>query len=242
MEIQIFVAKANKHGSIESGDTLDFVERPNGGISAVMVDAQISGYLSKSISATIVRKAIGLLAEGVRDGAAARAASDYLFTERNGSVTAYLNIVSVDLQTRTLVISRNDPTPIYIAQGDQIEFLSGESNPIGASRNIRPAISEISLETGITIVTFTDGILQAGSYYERKFDIPTLLESMLQEQNPSAQSIADTILAEAIRLDLGRPNDDMSLLVLRVLSNDSDHIRRMSVSIPVKMHSSEFTS
>ena len=65
---------------------------------------------------------------------------------------------------------------------------------------------------------------------------------MLQEQNPSAQSIADTILAEAIRLDLGRPNDDMSLLVLRVLSNDSDHIRRMSVSIPVKMHSSEFSS
>lgn len=238
MEIQISVAKINKHDSIESGDTLEFVERPNGGISAVMVDVQASSRLAKSISSTVVRKAINLLAEGVRDGAAARAASDYLFTERNGKVSAYLNIISVDLQTFTLVISRNNPTPVYIAQGDQIEYLSGESTSIGSSRNIRPAISEISLETGITVVTFTDGLLHAGSYYGQNFDIQTRLEAMLQEQNPSAQSIADTILAEAIKLDQSRPNDDMSILVLRVLANEPDHIRRMNLSLPVKKHNS----
>ncbi|MCJ7623343.1 MAG: serine/threonine-protein phosphatase [Anaerolineaceae bacterium] len=240
MEIQISVAKTNKHDSIESGDTLEFVERPNGGISVVIVDAQTSGPLAKSISSTVVRKAINLLAEGVRDGAAARAASDYLYTERNGKVSAYMNIISVDLQTCTLVISRNNPTPVYIAQGDKIEHLSGESTPIGSSRNIRPAISEISLESGITIVTFTDGLLHAGSYYGQNFDIQTRLEAMLQEQNPSAQSIADTILSEAIKLDQCRPNDDMSLLVLRVLSNESDHIRRMNISLPVKFHKSNF--
>jgi hypothetical protein len=51
------------------------VERPNGGLSVVLADGQSSGRGAKAISLLVVRKVIGLLAEGVRDGAAARAAS-----------------------------------------------------------------------------------------------------------------------------------------------------------------------
>ena len=233
MEIQIAVAKTNKYGSEESGDTLESVERPNGGISVVLADAQTSGRAAKTISSTVVRKAIGLLAEGVRDGAAARAASDYLYTERNGKVPAFLNIISVDFLTRTIVITRNNPTPIYLAHDEIIEKLSGESAPIGVSRNIRPTISEISLESGITIVTMTDGITKAGSHIGVSIDIPTLLGSMLEEQSPSAQSLADTILTEAVRLDNNRPNDDMSLIVLRVLPYETDCIRRMTIKLPM---------
>jgi serine phosphatase RsbU (regulator of sigma subunit) len=233
MEIQIAVVKTSKFGSEESGDSLEFVERPNGGISIVMSDARKSGKNAKAISSAVVRKAISLLAEGVRDGACARAASDFLFTERNGRVSAYLNIISVDLQTNTLVISRNNPTPIYIAQGDRIETLSGEATPIGTSRNIRPSISEISLEAGITALTYTDGLGQAGEQYGLHFDVCTLLESLLEEQEPTSQEIADTIIADAIRLDHGRPTDDMSLVVLRVLSQSKDKIRRINVRLPI---------
>ena len=232
MEIQIAVAKINKHDTLESGDTLEFVERPHGGISVVMADAQISGNAAKAVSSSVVRKVIGMLGEGIRDGAAARAASDFLFTERNGSVFAYLNIISIDLQTCTIVISRNNPTPSYVAFGERIETLSGESHPIGTSRNIRPAISEIALESGITVMTFTDGLLNAGNNLGVSFDICTLLESLLEEQDPSAQSIADTILNEAIRLDNQKPQDDMSLVVLRVLPHFSDPIRRMTIKLP----------
>ena len=105
MEINIAVAKTNKYAVSESGDTLEIVERPNGGVSVVMADGQTSGHGAKVISTMVVRKVISLLADGVRDGAAARAASDYLFTERNGKVTATLNILSVDLQTSTIVIT-----------------------------------------------------------------------------------------------------------------------------------------
>lgn len=43
MEIQIAVAKTTKYGSQESGDTLEVVERPNGGLSVVLCDGQASG-------------------------------------------------------------------------------------------------------------------------------------------------------------------------------------------------------
>jgi serine phosphatase RsbU (regulator of sigma subunit) len=240
MEIQIAVAKTNKYAVSESGDTLEVVERPHGGVSVVLADGQTSGRGAKAVSTLVVRKVISLLAEGVRDGAAARAASDYLFTERHGKVSATLNVLSADLQSGTLVITRNNPAPIFVARGDQIECLNSESKAIGTSRNIRPLISEIALEGWTSIVMYTDGILHAGSRYGQDLDICTLLESLLEEQDPSSQEIADAVLSHAIQLDQGRPNDDMSIVVLRVLPFESDLIRRMTVRLPVVFTPSQF--
>src|SRR5512142_287218 len=148
MEIQVSVAKINKYASYESGDTLEVTERPNGGLSVVLADGQTSGRGAKLVSSLVVRKVIGLLADGVRDGAAARAASDFLFTERGGKVSATLNILSTDLQTGTVVITRNNPVPVFIARQDKIDCLDSESIPLGTSRNLRPTISEIALDVG----------------------------------------------------------------------------------------------
>ena len=233
MEIQIAVAKTNKYATSESGDTLEVVERPNGGVSIVLADGQTSGRGAKVISSMVVRKVISLLAEGVRDGAAARAASDHLYTERAGKVSATLNILSADLQTNTIVIARNNRSPVFIAQGDRIECLSSESSPIGNSRNVRPSISEVPLEYRTTVVMYTDGITNAGDRYGDNFDLCTLLESLLDEQEPGAQQIADALLTQAMRLDQNRPNDDMSVVVLRVMQRNVDQIRRMTVTLPV---------
>jgi len=233
MEIQIAVAKTSKYAVSESGDTLEVVERPTGGVSIVLADGQSHGRGAKVISTMVVRKVISLLAEGVRDGAAARAASDYLYAERGGKVSATLNIISADLQSGTLVLARNNPTPIFLARNEEIECLSSESQAIGTSRNIRPVISELPLEAGITLVVFTDGILHAGDRTGLAFDVCTLMQSLLEDQDPPAQEIADNLLSQAIRLDQGRPNDDMSIVVLRVLPRESDEIRRMTVLLPV---------
>jgi serine phosphatase RsbU (regulator of sigma subunit) len=233
MEIQIAVAKTNKYATSESGDTLEVVERPNGGMSVVLADGQTSGRGAKAISTLVVRKVISLLAEGVRDGAAARAASDYLYTERSGKVSATLNILSADFQTGTLVITRNNPAPVFVAQGDKIECLSSESQPIGTTRNLRPAISELQLMIGTTVVAYTDGLIHAGDRTGQFLDICTLLSGYLEEQTPSSHEIANGLLAEAIRNDQGRPNDDMSVVVLRVVAGVDDQIRQLSVRLPV---------
>ena len=233
MEIQVAVAKANQYASLESGDTLEVVERPNGGVSIVLSDGRASGRDAKAVSTMVVRKVIALLAEGVRDGAAARAASDYLFTERHGNATAYLNILSADLQSGTLVITRNNPTPIFVAHGDRVECLAGEANPIGVDRNVRPAVLEIALQPGTTVVMYTDGLTKAGRESGEFFDVCMLLDALVEDDAPSAQEIADQLLAQAMRLDNGHPNDDMSVVALQVLARTTDQVRRLSVSLPV---------
>jgi serine phosphatase RsbU (regulator of sigma subunit) len=233
MEVQIAVSKINKYASSESGDTVEVVERPNGGLSVVMADGQSSGKGAKWISTLVVRKVITLLSEGIRDGASARAASDYLFTERKGKVSATLNIFSVDLQTNTLVITRNNPAPVLLAMGDQIKSLEEESKPIGLYRDTRPWISELPLEPNLIAIMFTDGLIHAGSRQGRQMDIKTVLQCFSEEEACSPQEIADTLLNQSLQLDEGRPVDDTSIVVLRVSNYEGDLVRRMSVRLPL---------
>jgi serine phosphatase RsbU (regulator of sigma subunit) len=233
MEVQIAVAKINKYAVSESGDTLEVVERPNGGLSVVLADGQSSGRGAKAISLLVVRKVIGLLAEGVRDGAAARAASDALYTDKQGKVISTLNIASLDLSSGTIVLTRNNPAPMFICRGEQIDILEEESIPLGTSRNVRPLISEIAIEPGLTIVIYTDGLVHAGKRRGMPMDVGAMLRSVLEDQDPTPQMLADTLLAQAISLDDNRPADDISVLVLKVSARSGDNVRRMAVRLPI---------
>jgi serine phosphatase RsbU (regulator of sigma subunit) len=234
MEVQIAVSKIRKYATSSSGDTVEVVERPQGGLSVVMADGQSSGRGAKSVSTLIVRKVISLLAEGVRDGAAARAASDSLYTERGGKVSATLNIVSIDQLTRTVVITRNNPSPALLACGDEIRLLDEPSQPIGLYRGTRPVISEVPLEIGLTVVVYTDGLVHAGERTGEHLDVATCLKALLESEAPAPQVIADALLEHASKLDQGRPVDDISVVVVSVLRFLGDEVRRMTVRLPLQ--------
>jgi len=236
MEVQIAVSKVNKYAVSESGDTLEVVERPNGGLSVVLADGQSSGRGAKAISQMVVRKVIGLLAEGVRDGATARAASDALFTEKQGKVISTLNIASVDLSSGTIVLTRNNPAPMYVCRDGRIDCLEEESIPLGTSRNVRPLITEIAVEPSLIIVIYTDGLIHAGKRRGMPMDVGATIRSVVEDQDPSPQMLADTLLAEAVSLDENRPADDISVLVLKVAARTGDTVRRMTVRLPIERH------
>ena len=233
MEVQISVAKVQKYAVSDSGDTVEVVERPQGGLSVVMADGQSSGRGAKSISSLVVRKVISLLAEGVRDSAAARAASDTLFTERKGKVSATLNIVSIDQQTRTMVITRNNPAPALVAVQDQIQVLDEPCHPVGFYRETRPVITEVSLVPGLMAVVFSDGLIHAGDRCGEHMDVVAYFQTLLEEEVPSPQLIADSFLEHAMRLDERRPVDDITVVVVGVLKLAGDEVRRMTVRLPL---------
>jgi serine phosphatase RsbU (regulator of sigma subunit) len=234
MEAYIAVAKTGKYATSESGDTVEMVERPNGGISLVLVDGQRSGKAAKTISNLVARKALSLLAEGVRDGAAARAASDYLYTSRSGKVMATLNILSIDLLSSTMVITRNNPAPVFVIEGGELRQLNDAVDPVGIRRGIRPQITEISLSRGLTAICYTDGITYAGDRDGAPFKVEAFIDKLMQENLTAPQKWADAILEEAYRLDQARPVDDMSVVVASILPKGKDDIRRLSARMPLK--------
>ncbi len=233
MEVQVAVVKVSKYATSSSGDTVEVVERPQGGVSVVLADGQSSGKGAKTVSSLVVRKVISLLAEGVRDGAAARAASDSLFTEKSGKVSATLNILSVDQLSRTLVITRNSPAPALLIHNEQVKLLNEPSIPIGLYRDTRPVISEVPLESGLTAIVFSDGMVHAGERIGQPMDITDFVRELVEDQPSSPQALADQLLEHAMRLDQHRPADDISLVVMSILPNKGDETRRMTVRLPL---------
>jgi len=235
MEIEVAVSKIGKWAMSQSGDTLEMIERPRGGFSFVLVDGQRSGAPAKAIANLVARKAISDLAEGVRDGAVARAAHDYLYTYKGGRVSATLNILSVDLVTQTLVLSRNSHCPVVVVTPeDGMKLLDDPVGPIGTQRVTKPSITELPLQEGTLAVVYTDGLERAGARSTPVFDIPGALREIAEQGQVAAARIADGLLERALALENGRPRDDISVLVLRVAERSADNdARHLTLRVPL---------
>ncbi len=233
MYISVAVAKVDKWAVRQGGDTLEIIERPRGGLSLVLADGQSSGPGAKRISLAVVRKVISELGEGVRDGAAARAANDVLYAMRGGRVSATLVILSVDMDDRDVVITRCGEPPVFVRDADgRWAMLPGQAPPLGFHRRMRPLVTTVPLEPGLMVCAFTDGLIHAGARRGRSLDIAATLER-LQATSTGAQALADGLLAAAMALDEGRPVDDTSVAVLAVREGEGTGPRRLTVEMGV---------
>ncbi|MCC6315657.1 MAG: SpoIIE family protein phosphatase [Thermomicrobiales bacterium] len=231
--IDIGVAKTNKYASRESGDTVEVVERPGGGISAVVCDGQGSGRAAKTLSVLVTSKAVAMLTEGVRDGAVARGVHDSLFAFRHGQVSATLEILSVDLRSNTVVATRNTVTPMIAGPIGAPHLYESDAGPIGRYHLGRPHVAQWPLEIGFVAVVVTDGVVTAGRHCGHS---PIDLLTWVADVDPAtpAADLAHRLLVEAIALDRDRPGDDMSVVALRLRESETEPlVRRMAVQIPL---------
>lgn len=235
--VEIGVAKVNKYASRESGDTVEVVERPLGGVTAVLADGQGSGAGAKALSLMLTAKAVALIKEGVRDGAVARAMHDILFAARGGKVSASIDLVTVDLWKSTVLLTRNSASPAIVVTEDRVEVVAGEAGAIGTAAFVRPKVHSFPLTERTSVWVVSDGISGAG----KKFGTPPLdLPAVCGQQAIAAlgaQERADRLLSLALASDRGRPADDMTVIAL-VAHNDeaSDGVRRMHIALPVERH------
>jgi len=232
LELRVAAAKVGKYASRESGDTLEMIERPRGGVSFVLVDGQTSGRGAKTISNVVARKVVSLLGEGVRDGAAARAAHDYLFTHYQGKVRADLTILSLDMTTQTIVLSRNTHCPTIVFQEGEWSLIQDMAEPVGLTTFTKPTIVEFPFQAGTYVVISTDGLWSAGAR-KQEWDVLGFIREAV-ERDAEPESVAQSLLCKATELDAGRPADDVSILVLGVLSRaDGRGVRRLVVHVPI---------
>ncbi len=235
LAIDVAIAKTNKYASRESGDTAELVERPGGGFSVVTVDGQGSGRAAKSLSLLVTSKAVALLKEGVRDGAGARAAHDHLFAYRHGRVSATLDIVSADLSSGTVVVTRNAGTPMIVGRSGVYEAVPGGSGPIGLYHLTRPAVTQLPITAGLQIVLCTDGVVMAGerSGPHGRFDIASFARVTFTD-GMGAEELTDCLLQEAIRRDEDRPSDDMTVVALALREHtETTIVRRLAAFMPL---------
>ena len=98
----------------------------------------------------------------------------------------------------------------------------------------KPVILELPLLAPTWLILFTDGILEAGQHNGAGFALADWVSTRLEQGFASPAALADALLAEAMARDQGRPHDDMSVLVLGLLSRTSvDPARRLAMRFPM---------
>ncbi len=262
-KIRFGVAKISKYAVKESGDTVEIVERPldtnfNGGFTAVLVDGQGSGRSAKQTSNFVASHCVELVKQGVRDGAVARAANDHLYFYKSGGVSATLNLISLDFATNSLILTRNNPLPLYLGRwesagepttesaGGKTSSKAGELRPVvlsldeesvelGIYPQARPVVRQFDLMPGLLVVAFSDGISHAGERFnagEPVLDVAAFTRQKLEAGTLDAAQIADELLELAMAADRRRPQDDMSVVILTVGPSTGTPVpRRMSLEV-----------
>ncbi len=230
--VEVAWAKMPKGGLGESGDSIELVERPLGGVSLILADGQGSGAAARRISRMVAMKAVSLLSDGSRDGAVARAVQDMLYTAREGRVTATLAILSVDLSTRSAVVARNSPCPVVVRQDKTIFRLEGHAEVIGTYKRTKPAMTELPLLPDTVLATFSDGIIHAGRRVGKSLPWAELDAELAELDAVHLGQWVQSVLDRAIDLDQGRPQDDMSIMALAVVEDERPPLRWLRASIP----------
>lgn len=231
LRADLATAKTSHYATRESGDTVELVERPDGGFTLVLVDGQGHGFPAKMLSLQLTSKAVALIKEGVRDGAVARAVHDYLHAYRGGRVSATLDLLSLDLGTNHVLVTRNAEVPGLVRRAGAWEMLPSHSGPIGPRRHMRPTVDHFDVVCGLQIVLHTDGVARAGERFGAPLDI---LAAAQRTGEATAQGVVDALLAAAVAADRGKPHDDMTVIALTIGARDeADVVRRLTANVPL---------
>ncbi len=232
MELQAAISKTDRYSSVEQGDKVEIIERPHGGISIIMAEGKLSGRRSRSIAMKAVHSILNLISSGLHDGAASRTVLTSINDEHKGKAQVSLSIISCDLDSQSIVITKNNTTPVLTVFEGVVDYLRFDSESKD-ELSIEPSVYQFEIEECRDFILVSDGVLKAGSQYEQTLDLRISVESLFEDDEPTAQEVADAILTQAVNQDLGRPQDDMTVTVLRISPSPSTNIRRECIHFPI---------
>ncbi len=241
MVIEFGIAKTGCFENTESTETTEIIERPSGGQSVVYCSGKRNGSKSKIISSVITNKVLEKIAESFRDSSSVKSVSDQINREYAGEVSGDFCMLSADFESETIVVSRLTANPVFFYQRGAVNVWDTKTHLLGSGKGIHPSITEIPIESGSVVVMLSKGILNAGCSAGEKADITELILSTIEDNEElSADRIADFFLKCAEAMDENKPKDDMTAIVIKVSSTSPAHARRMLVTCPVPQYQSIF--
>ena len=218
MEIKVGIARTSKYAMDYCGDSCDIAERPHGGISAVIADGQGNGLAAHHTSSWVVNKAVSLIADGTRDGAVARAVHDYLYAMKDRKVSCTLTVLSAEVETETVVISRNSNCPVIVWTEEYETVYDEAVGPIGVNRHMKPLMYQVPFAPGMMVVSYTDGVQAAGKKRGgATADFEKIMKIIRKNHASEAEYVARSILEYALELDHAQAGDDMTVVVLGIV-------------------------
>jgi stage II sporulation protein E len=143
-----------------------------------------------------------------------------------------IDMVVVDLFSGQLEFVKIGAAPSYIKRGREVEIIYNHTLPVGVLSQVDVESDRRMLQEGEVLIMTTDGVLDAQRKVARQDEwMCWNLRRLRQEEDMSV--LAEAILTDSIDVADGRIDDDMMVVVARLVSADSEleSYRRVQSSV-----------
>ena len=230
-QLEFAWSAAPKWPNAASSDLVGVAVRKNGSSVAIMIDVQGSGSTGNGLAHTLLRFALDIAESGVSEELVAQAANQHLYAVREGRVSAAVQVISLDWNTREMKLCGFGDCVIgQYSHGDWATRLFRAAGA-GTSRAVPPHTMTMAIEPDDQIIFANDGIAR---------DEDGLRSCLPDNSHPTrGAGLADHIVRAAIERDGGRTRSDMAVTVISLTAQPDGHrMASGSLILPLRTHRS----
>ena len=200
------VCGAKKFNSKESGDTHSVIRIGMDKYLMALSDGMGSGQKAEEGSKLAINLIENFYQAGFDSDITIDSVNKLLLQNGEEDFSA-VDIVVIDLKNGNCDMYKVGSPCSFVKKKDSVEYIEAGALPLGILEEIRPSVSAKIIKNNDMLILFTDGILDA---YGDEILLRNYIE-MCNTSNP--QTLADSILNEALKLNNYAPNDDMTVMV-----------------------------
>lgn len=207
-------AVAAKGGGLVSGDSHTIMELGKGKLAIAISDGMGNGLRAREESRETLRLLEQILQSGISEKVAIKSINSILALRTTDEVFATLDLAMINLHNATLRFLKIGSSPSFIKRGDEVIQLSGNNLPIGIIEHVELDTVSTTLKCDDILVMMSDGLFDGPKHVVNN---DLWLERKIKEmKTDDPQEIADLLLEEVIRGELGVIHDDITVVVAKV--------------------------
>lgn len=211
--VQIGLAKITKEESDFSGDSNLQLKLDDGKYLLAISDGMGSGLNARETSSTVLKFLKSFLVAGFEKEKTLELINSSLNLDVNEEMYASLDLAIFDLYEGNLYSIKNGANSTYIKNKKNIKILNSTEMPLGIVNKITSKEECTKLNDNDIIVFSSDGVMETKEIIKNDW----LEEFLKNASTNNVQKLADLILAEAIENNYGVVEDDMTVIVVKVL-------------------------
>lgn len=210
------VSRLPKAGEEVSGDTFSCTYLPSGELLMALSDGMGSGDDACEESEQVIELLEQMTEAGFSESSAIRLINSIYMAREEAHSFATADIAVLNLYRKSCQFVKCGASTTYLYHQGEMERIEGEALPIGVMNEMEPYMRKSGIEAGDYVIMMTDGV--ADSFLEEQECLEILLWECLEERL-GPQDIADRLLDEAMAHWNMEPEDDMSVMVVKIYDN-----------------------
>ena len=201
-----------------SGDYYQVFERPeHGDVAVIIADVSGKGIAASLLTGYVDALCLAYLGEGHPPEEVFARVSPQMNakTPPESFSTAFLGLFEPETGRLVFASAGHDPVALIRASGE-IEWLMPTGMPLGLMPTATYTSTEVTLDTGDTMVLYTDGITEANDPEEEEYGRERLGECCVEHRGLPVDDMAEIIHKTVDEFVQGVPyHDDRTLVILR---------------------------